>query len=192
LTRLVLATTNSHKVEEIQAAIAASTDWSVEPQPDFVPEIEETATTFIENAILKAVHVSKLVDGLVLGDDSGLCIDALDGRPGVFSARYASNAAERILRVLTEMASVNDERRGAVFVCALALARGGEVMWTTEGRVEGRITHKPMGTHGFGYDPIFWIPELGKTMAELTQESKNLTSHRGRALRQLALFLKSQ
>ena len=165
--------------------LAVLQGWETSEQPHAVPEIEETGATFLDNAILKAVHSSRFVDDVVLADDSGLCIDALNGRPGVFSNRYAADDRARIHRVLSEMESVPDADRGAAFVCALALAGHGEVIWTGEGRVEGVINREPRGTNGFGYDPIFYLPELGRTMAELTAEEKNRISHRGRALEEL-------
>jgi non-canonical purine NTP pyrophosphatase (RdgB/HAM1 family) len=183
--RIILATRNPHKVEEVQAALSHLHHWSIEPQPDSIPEVDETGTTFVENAILKAAHASGFVEDLVLADDSGLCVDALDGRPGVFSARYAPSDPERIQRLLAELNAVPGERRTAAFVCALALAHRGDVIWTGEGRVDGSITRVANGTNGFGYDPIFWIPEFNRTLAELTREEKNRTSHRGRALREL-------
>ncbi len=180
--RLIVATTNSHKVGEFQSALAGLTDWQVVAQPDSVPPVDETGATFMDNAILKATHTSGYLSDLVVADDSGLCIDALGGRPGVFSNRYAPTDPERIGGVLQEMSSVPEGSRGAAFVCALALAENGRVLWTGEGRVEGTIARNPHGTNGFGYDPIFYIPELGKTMAELTAGAKNRISHRGRAL----------
>jgi XTP/dITP diphosphohydrolase len=190
--RIILATRNQHKVVEVQGGLAGLTGWQVVAQPDSIPEIEETGSTFVENAILKALHTSGFCNDLVLADDSGLCVDALGGRPGVFSARYAATDGERIQRILSELTSVPDERRTAAFVCALALTQRGKVIWTGEGRVDGRITQSPAGMNGFGYDPIFWIPEFSRTMAELTFEEKNRTSHRGRALAELQHFLRSQ
>ena len=180
--RLIVATTNLHKVVEFQSALAVLKGWEIVVQPQTIPSVEETGTTFLENAVLKATHTSGCVDELVVADDSGLCIDALDGRPGVFSNRYAATDRERIQRVLNELDTVPESRRTASFVCALALARKGQVLWTGEGQVEGVIGQKPSGTNGFGYDPIFFVSELGKTMAELTAEEKNRISHRGRAL----------
>ena len=187
--RLVVATRNLNKVREVRSVLAPLQDWELREQPDTVPEIEETGATFTDNAILKAVHTSRFVDDFVLADDSGLCVDALDGRPGVFSNRYAAGDSERIQRVLREMESIPDPQRGAAFVCALALARHGEVVWSGEGRVEGSINRQPRGTNGFGYDLIFHIPELARTMAELTAEQKNEISHRDRALRELCKML---
>ena len=183
--RLVVATTNTNKVREFQWALAVLYGWEVRVQPDTVPTIEETGTTFLENAVLKAVNTSRFVDDLVVSDDSGLCIDALDGRPGVFSNRYAADDRSRIERVLTEMRAVPDPSRGAAFVCALALGQKGSIIWTVEGRVEGMIARSPKGENGFGYDPVFFIPEFGRTMAELTLDEKNRISHRGRALAEL-------
>jgi len=189
--QFTVATTNPSKIHEIRSALEHLTDWQAVPQPEMLSPVEETGSTFVENAIIKAVQVSGMVDGLVLGDDSGLCIDALDGRPGIFSARYAETAGARIHRVLTEMINVPKGRRHARFICALALARNRSLIWTTEGRVEGEIGFEPSGTGGFGYDPIFRLPHLGLTMAELTLEEKNKISHRGLALQRLAAYLNS-
>ncbi len=183
--RIVLGTKNPHKVYEVQSALG--TPFEVVPQPETVPDVEETGITFVENAIIKARHTSRYVNDLVLADDSGLSIDALDGRPGVRSARYAEgDDLARIRKVLEEMTHVPDHRRQAAFVCALALAQDGNVLWTGEGRVDGMIGRAPSGTNGFGYDPIFRIPEFNRTMAELTIGEKNRTSHRGRALQEFA------
>jgi XTP/dITP diphosphohydrolase len=189
--QFTVATTNPNKIYEIRSALEQLTDWQAMPQPETLAPVEETGTTFVENAILKAIQISGLVDGLVLGDDSGLCVDALDGRPGIFSARYAETADARISRVLTELTNVPRERRHARFICAMALARNRSLIWTTEGRVEGEIGFEPAGSGGFGYDPIFRLPHLGLTMAELALEEKNKISHRGLALQQLATYLNS-
>jgi XTP/dITP diphosphohydrolase len=183
--RLIVATTNQNKVREFKSALTALQGWEISVQPQNVPTVEETGATFAENAILKAKHTSLFVDDLVIADDSGLCIEALDGRPGVFSNRYATDDTARIQRVLMEMQSVQDEKRKAAFVCALALAQRGIVVWNLDGRVDGMITRSPKGSNGFGYDPIFFVPEFGRTMAELTLDEKNRVSHRGRALQQL-------
>jgi XTP/dITP diphosphohydrolase len=187
--RIAAGTTNVHKVHEIRSALAALAGWTVEALPPGAPDVEETGSTFLENAIQKALHFSWRVDALTLADDSGLCIDALGGRPGIQSARYAGDAQSRIERVLGEMENVAYEQRGAEFVCALALARAGNLIWTVERAVQGRIGRAPSGTHGFGYDPIFFLPELGRTMAELTTEEKEKISHRGHALAELGRFL---
>ena len=191
MNRLVIATTNPGKVIEIESALGEISGWSFEPLSG-APPMEETGDTFIENAIQKAEHYSKYVDALTLADDSGLCVAALGGRPGVHSARYAEDPPSRIARVLSEMDSVPDGKRGAAFYCALALARRGQVIWTVERDAVGIIARSPSGTAGFGYDPVFLLPELNRTMAELTTEQKNRLSARGRALAELRKFLASQ
>jgi XTP/dITP diphosphohydrolase len=184
--RLILGTNNPHKVVEVRAVLADLTDWDVQPQPAAIAEIAETGATFAECAIQKAVHVSRHVQDFVLADDSGLCVDALKGRPGVLSKRYAPSDNERIARLLHELEGVEDPQRSARFICALALASNGEVVWTGEGCIEGTIIHEPRGANGFGYDPIFWLPEFNRTLAELAIEQKNAVSHRGRALQLLS------
>jgi len=189
--RLILATTNAGKVIEIRAALGGIGEWSLEPLPPGLPAIEETGDTFLENAIQKARHYSKYVAELTLSDDSGLSVAALGGGPGVHSARYAEDPASRIQRVLREMEPVRDSDRGAVFYCALALARSGKVIWTVQKDVAGVIARSPAGMEGFGYDPVFLLPELHRTMAELTTGEKNRLSARGRALAELRKFLTS-
>jgi XTP/dITP diphosphohydrolase len=191
MTRLVVATKNPGKVFEIRAAVGELPGWPLEPIPADVPSIDETGETFLENAILKAEHYSKLVDDLTLADDSGLCVAALGGRPGVHSARYAPDPPSRIKRILQEMESIPDGERNAVFYCALALARGGKTIWTVQQDVKGVITHAPSGTGGFGYDPVFLLPGLSRTMGELGTEDKNRLSARGKAVAELRKFLLS-
>ena len=146
MNRLILATSNAGKVIEIRDALGEISGWSLEPFPPGVPAIEETGDTFLENAIQKARHYSKHVDELTLGDDSGLSVAALGGRPGVHSARYAEGPAARIQRLLHEMELVRDGDRGAIFYCALALARSGDVIWTVQREVAGVIARSPSGT----------------------------------------------
>jgi XTP/dITP diphosphohydrolase len=189
LQRLVIATTNAGKVIEIRSALGAVPGWFLEPLPSSTPGIEETGDTFLENAILKARHYSTLIPDLTLADDSGLCVAALAGRPGVHSARYADSVSARIQRVLKEMHSVPDPQRNAVFYCALALARSGQIVWNVQEEVAGVIAHSPSGTEGFGYDPIFFLSEKGRTMAELHTNEKNRLSARGKALAHLRKFL---
>ena len=191
MTRLVVATKNPGKVFEIRAAVGELPGWPLEPIPADVPSIDETGETFLENAILKAEHYSKLVDDLTLADDSGLCVAALGGRPGVHSARYAPDPPSRIKRILQEMESIPDGERNAVFYCALALARDGKTIWTVQQDVKGVITHAPSGTGGFGYDPVFLLPGLSRTMGELGTEDKNRLSARGKAVAELRKFLLS-
>jgi XTP/dITP diphosphohydrolase len=187
--RLVLATTNAGKVIEIRSALGELPNWSLEPLPAGIDSIEETADTFLANAILKAEHYSKFVDAWTLADDSGLRVDALGGRPGVHSARYAPDPPSRIQRLLGEMKSIPNGKRDGIFYCALALADGGKVIWTVERHVTGVIAHAPSGSEGFGYDPVFLLPELSRTMADLGTEDKNRLSARGKALAELRKFL---
>jgi XTP/dITP diphosphohydrolase len=189
--RLILATTNAGKVIEIRSAIGEIPSWSLEPLPTDIPSIDETGETFVENAILKAKHYSQLVDDLTLADDSGLCVAALAGRPGVHSARYAPDPPSRIKRILGEMQNVPDGKRNAVFYCALTVAKAGNVIWTVQGEVEGVIARAPSGNSGFGYDPVFLLPELNRTMADLSTADKNRLSARGKALAELRKFLVS-
>ena len=188
---LIIATTNAGKVVEIRSALGELPGWALEPLAPGIPSIEETGNTFLDNAILKAEHYSKFVNGLTLADDSGLCVEALGGRPGVHSARYAKDPPARIKKILEEMKSVPDGRRNAAFYCALALARDGKIIWTVQGGVEGVIAHAPSGSSGFGYDPVFVLPELNRTMADLSTEDKNRLSARGKALAELHKFLLS-
>ncbi|MFB1052189.1 XTP/dITP diphosphatase [Paraliobacillus sp. JSM ZJ581] len=160
-----------------------------------VEDVEETGTTFEENAILKAEAISELLNMPVLADDSGLEIDSLDGRPGVYSARYAGedkDDTKNLHKVINEMEDVPDEKRTARFVCVLAVARPGEETITKRGTCEGKITHEPIGTNGFGYDPIFQPEDMEKTMAELSSAEKNAISHRGNALKKLETWVKEQ
>jgi XTP/dITP diphosphohydrolase len=189
--RLVIATKNAGKVIEIRSALGELPEWPLEQIPPDVPSIEETGETFLDNAILKGEHYSKFVPDLTLADDSGLCVDALGGRPGVHSARYAPDPASRISRLLQEMQSVPDNKRNAVFYCALALARNGKTIWTDQGDVSGVIAHVPSGTGGFGYDPVFLLTDLNQTMGELSTEAKNVLSARGKAIAELRKFLLS-
>ena len=189
--RLVIATQNAGKVIEIRSALGELPEWPLEQIPSGVPSIEETGETFLDNAILKAEHYSRFMPDLTLADDSGLCVAALGGRPGVHSARYASDPPSRIRRLLNEMQSVPDGGRNAVFYCALALARAGKTIWTVQGDVSGVIAHYPSGTGGFGYDPVFLLTDLNQTMGELGTEAKNLLSARGKAIAELRKFLKA-
>ncbi len=180
--RVVLATTNRHKLDELQRMLADSPVELV--MPPHAIEVDETGETFRENARLKARTYARLLGEPTLADDSGLSVDALDGRPGVHSARYAgANAtdADRNRKLLGELARVPDAERGGSFHCALVLAWPGGDELTVEGMVSGRILHEPRGEHGFGYDPVFYVPSLDKTFAELTPEEKNVHSHRAKA-----------
>ncbi len=191
--RLVIATTNAGKVREIVSVLDGLEGWRVEPLPGGLPLADETGSTFVDNAVQKGEFYSRILgpEPWVAADDSGLVVDALDGRPGVFSSRYAPNDEARNRKLLGELRNVAEPNRSARFVCALALARNGGVVWTTEGSVEGTIALRREGTHGFGYDPVFLLPALGRTMAELPPEAKNRISHRGRALAMFRAHLES-
>ena len=189
-TRLVLATGNAGKAREMRSLLPASFD-VVTAVSLGLPLPEETGSTFEENARLKAVEVSRLVPDLVLADDSGLEVAALDGRPGVRSARYAGDGADdaaNIQLLLDELAGVTGVDRAARFVCTLCLAQSGVVLAIEQGESNGRIAARPMGSSGFGYDPVFVTPD-GRTMAELTAGEKNSISHRGAALSRMIPLL---
>ncbi len=189
--RLIVATTNAGKIREVSLALSDLAEWSVESLPELT-DVEETGATFLENATLKASYYSRFIDGLVLADDSGLCVHALDDRPGVHSARYAPSAVERNDRLLGELADLGaDVDRSAAFYCAFAVARAGAVVWTVQADLRGRIAEQPTGEFGFGYDPIFFVPDFGKTLAQMSVAEKNQVSARGRALRELRTFLVS-
>lgn len=194
---MVIATKNKGKVKEFEALferygikITSLLDIN-EP----IPDIEETGTTFKENARLKAEGIAKVLNVPVVADDSGLAVDALEGRPGVYSARYAGEPTDDVKnyeKLLDELRDVPNEKRTARFICALALAIPGKETIFTEGTCEGTIAHEPKGTNGFGYDPVF-IPEgYDCTMAQLEQSEKNRISHRYHALLQLEEWLKQQ
>jgi XTP/dITP diphosphohydrolase len=191
---LLFATRNAHKTKEIQKILGPQfhvNDLAEHPE---IPHIEETRRTFEDNAILKAVAVSKHITGFVVADDSGLEVDALGGAPGIYSARYAGPAAsdnEKIEKLLEELRRVGapKDTRNARFRCVLALAREGEVLGAFEGLVEGQIADQPRGSHGFGYDPIFVPKGFQRTFGELESAEKNQLSHRARALEKLRVFL---
>ena len=193
LPRLIVATRNAHKTGEIQAMIGDRFEvLDVTGFPEG-PEIEETGTTFLENARLKAEGISRLLDGWVLSDDSGLEVDALGGAPGVWSSSFGGQEGNHPLnneKLMSEMAG--KEERGARFRCTMVLARAGLEVANFSGTVEGRIIDSPRGGQGFGYDPLF-IPEgYEETFAELGNEAKNNLSHRSRALMEVVGFLDHQ
>lgn len=191
---LLVATRNAHKTEEIQRILGSQfnvTDLAAHPE---IPHIAESGTTFQENAILKAVAVSKRMPGFVIADDSGLEVEALRGAPGIYSARYAGMNAtdqEKTHKLLEELARVGSAKnaRRARFRCVLALACKGEILGIFEGIVEGQIADRPRGSHGFGYDPIFMPEGFQRTFGELAPAEKNQLSHRARALEKLRTFL---
>lgn len=189
---LLLATTNLHKLEEYRA-IFADIPFRLLSLHDLQlnQDVEETGTSFEENAKLKAQAYAQTSGMLSLADDSGLEIDALGGAPGIFSARFAGRETsyeERFRLLLEQLQGLPMKQRTARFRCVIAIAEPSGYTRTVEGVLAGAIAFSPCGDHGFGYDPIFLVPELGKTTAELTQEDKNRISHRGRAA-QLARIL---
>jgi len=179
---LVVATSNPGKLREMQAYLASST-WELTLKPEEL-EIEETGDTFAANACLKAAGVAKATGKWAIADDSGLQVDALNGVPGVYSARYGTTDSDRIARLLKELG--DETNRQAQFVCAVAIARpDGEIVLETEGICRGEILHAPRGNGGFGYDPVFYVPEKQLTFAEMSPEEKKSVSHRGKALANL-------
>ncbi|MEH2072931.1 MAG: RdgB/HAM1 family non-canonical purine NTP pyrophosphatase [Nostoc sp.] len=175
---LVVATGNPGKLREMQAYLENS-GWELTLKPEEL-EIEETGETFAANACLKASQIAKATGNWAIADDSGLQVDALNGSPGVYSARYAKTDSERIARILSELG--NEANRQAQFVCAVAIARpDGAIALQSEGICRGEILHTPRGDGGFGYDPIFYVQELQLTFAEMTRELKRSISHRGKA-----------
>lgn len=154
--------------------------------------IKETGKTFLENSTIKALTLSKLIPEFVVADDSGLVVPALGGAPGIYSARYAGENAtneERINKLLNEMKDLKNGLREAYFVCSLVLVKNCEMLFSIEEKCYGEIAFEPKGNHGFGYDPIFYVSEFSKTMAELEPEIKNQISHRAKAIKQLNEFL---
>jgi len=162
------------------------------PGFESLPAFDENAPTFAENATGKALHYSRSFDGLVFADDSGLVVPALGGAPGVLSARYAgpgASSAERNAKLLHELRGKSGRERVAYFVCAIALAQRGQAKAIVTGRVDGEILRAPRGDRGFGYDPVFYVPQLGAGFAEISEQEKNERSHRGLAFRKLLAFL---
>jgi XTP/dITP diphosphohydrolase len=188
--QLILATRNAHKVREIQQILGPKFVVAGLSGRDEVAEVNESGSTYEENAILKAVTVSKQLQGLIAADDSGLEVDALAGAPGIRSARYAgpnASSKKQIATLLSQLAKTDakSEQRRARFRCIVAVARSGRVLATFEGVVEGKIAERPRGSHGFGYDPIFIPNGFEQTFAELPEEVKNNISHRAKAIRKL-------
>jgi XTP/dITP diphosphohydrolase len=195
--RLLVATGNSHKLAEFSRLLGEDFEVCGFDELGLPPEardVEETGATFGENASIKALHASAFTELPVLADDSGICIDALDGGPGIRSARHGGQGLDDRQRnelVLETMRDTPSAERSARFRAAIAVAVKGEIALLEEGAVEGRILSKPRGAGGFGYDPIFFVSELEKGMAELSPEEKDSVSHRARALRALRSRLRA-
>lgn len=184
---LVLATTNQGKINELRELLKGF-DLRITGLNDYdnCPTVEEDGLTFKENAIKKAVTISEYLNLPALADDSGLEVDALGGKPGVFSARFAGPDAtdeENMSKLIDSMRGVDTVSPTARFRCVLALAVPSKPVWTCDGECSGEILLEPRGENGFGYDPIFYLPEWGKTMAQLDKDEKNRISHRGKAVR---------
>lgn len=193
---VIIATKNPGKAREFEH-IFAPRGIAVKTLLDYpeIEDVEETGSTFEENAILKAEGVSKALNKMVIGDDSGLIVDALEGRPGIYSARYAGedpkDDQKNLEKVLDELKGVSEEDRTARFYCALAVALPGSKTITVSGTCEGRILEEQRGSNGFGYDPVFYVPDKSRAMAELTADEKNQISHRANALKKLDDILDS-
>ena len=196
--RLVLATANRHKIIELSRILAASSvavDLVGLDQFPGAPDVAETGATFTENALLKAVAITQFTGLPAVADDSGLCADALNGMPGVLSARWAGrhgDDAANLRLVLDQLSDVPDDRRGAYFICIAALVLPSGQEFVSEGTVHGRLIREPRGTNGFGYDPIFVPDGESHTTGELGAEDKDAISHRGRALRGLVPAIADQ
>lgn len=193
---IVFASKNRGKARELKALLAGMNInlLSLDDYPD-LPPVEEDGHTFLENALKKARAVSEYTGRTVIADDSGLEVDCLGGDPGIHSARYAGEGAsdeENIRKLLNDMEGIPDEQRGAAFRCALVLYRIDGTFDAFEGELRGTISREPFGEEGFGYDPVFVVPEYGKTVAEIDPGAKNRISHRGRAFAKLKKSLLEQ
>ena len=195
--KILVATTNPGKIAELRAMLEADVKWLSLADFSDIAEVPEDGLTFVENACKKAIGYAKATGLWTIADDSGLVIDALDGGPGIESARFCGQIcddrklidrqnSEKVLKLLE---GVPVEKRTARFVCALCLASPEEILIETQGTLEGFINDRPVGENGFGYDPIFFVPESNMTVAQLTAEEKNAISHRGNAIRKLKPLL---
>jgi len=195
--KIVIATTNPGKISELEAMLGVNFELLGLADFEGLSEIEEDGLTFAENALKKAAGYAKATGCWTIADDSGLVIDSLGGAPGVKSARFSGEKAENrtlldhknMARVLKLLEGVPKEKRTARFVCCLCLASPVKILIQTQGTLEGFITEKEVGENGFGYDPIFFVPHLNKTVAQLTREDKNAISHRGNTIRRLKPLL---
>ena len=188
MTKLIIATSNPGKLREMEAYLPGL-GWELALKPPEL-EIEETGDSFMNNAILKASTAAKALGEWAIADDSGLMVDALNGAPGIYSARYGKTDSERISRLLSALG--DNHNRHARFVCAVAISRpDGSIVLATEGVCEGEILRKPLGNRGFGYDPIFYVPQVKQTFAQMEPEVKRQLSHRGKAFATLLPQLKN-
>lgn len=191
--RILIATQNRGKLPEIQAELdGLNVQLLCLADLKSMPEAQETGLTFTENADLKALHYNRLSGLWTLADDSGLEVDALNAQPGVFSARYAGpdcDDARNNAKLLTELAGVPQEKRTARFRCAMSLAANGKIIARSQGTIEGQITFTEHGQNGFGYDPLFYVPDKACTTAQMPPAQKNAISHRGQATRAMKAIL---
>jgi XTP/dITP diphosphohydrolase len=197
--KVLVATTNPGKIVELRAMLGTDMQWLSLSEFGEIPEVAEDGATFAENARKKALGYAKATGVWTIADDSGLVVDALNGAPGVKSARFSGekqDGADRTLidhrniaKVLELLEGIPQEQRTARFICRLCLASAEKVLLETEGTLEGLITDREIGSQGFGYDPIFFVPHLNQTIAQLTREEKNAISHRGNAIRELKPLL---
>lgn len=194
--KIIFATGNDEKMREIREILALlPVEVLSMKEAGIQANIIEDGKTFEENAVIKAKAIAQLSEEIVLADDSGLVIDYLNGEPGIYSARYmGEDTSYRIKNgnLIQRLEGVPDEERTARFVCAIAAAFPDGTVLTTKGTVEGRIGYEEKGENGFGYDPIFYLPEYGCTTAQLTEEKKNEISHRGKALRKMVEKLRER
>jgi XTP/dITP diphosphohydrolase len=191
--RLVIASNNKGKINEIKKILRLPIEVVSMKEAGFDVELIESGETFSENALQKAKCLFEFVGGCVIADDSGLVIDYLNGAPGVYSARFAgenTSQQQKNQKIINMLKGVNKELRTARFICSIAFV-SRDISFTVEGSVEGLIAEKPEGEQGFGYDPIFYLPEFQKTMAQLTEQEKNRISHRARALNKLRYKLET-
>ena len=197
--KILVATTNPGKIAELRAMLDADLEWLCLSDFEEISEIKEDGVTFAENARKKALGYARATGLWTIADDSGLVVDALGGEPGVKSARFSGEKTinddgtlidhRNIAKVLELLKDVPEEKRTARFFCCLCLASPEQILIETEGTVEGLITNREIGKNGFGYDPIFFVPHLNKTVAQLTAEEKNAISHRGNAIRKFKPLL---
>ncbi|MBW8001120.1 MAG: XTP/dITP diphosphatase [Planctomycetes bacterium] len=195
--QILIATTNPGKAAELQAMLTGNVQWLTLKDFENIPEIEEDGNTFAENAQKKALGYAKATGLWTIADDSGLVVDALDGQPGIKSARFSGekNADKTLIdhkniaKVLELLKDTPPEKRTARFVCHLCLAGTDEVLLETKGTLEGFIAQKQVGENGFGYDPIFFLPQKNKTVAQMHKKEKNSISHRGNAIKALKPLL---
>jgi len=195
--KILIATTNPGKIAELKSMLGRNVKWLSLSDFKNIPEVQEDGSTFIENARKKASQYAKVTGLWAIADDSGLVIDALGGAPGVESARFSGEKDgnrtlidhKNMAKVIELLRGIPKEQRTARFVCCLCLASPDEVLIETEGTLEGLITDREIGENGFGYDPLFFVPHLNKTVAQLTAEEKNAISHRGNVIRKLKPLL---